>query len=301
MLDRTLSYSMPWGEVDSVNRAFWNYALKTISEGSDFLQAVINGDFCLQRNLLRSPTLFSKPDPWIIPSTKELADLAEDMFYIPHRKREDDEPTQADFWERVKYRYSAASAAITFLKSISPQARMQFRKVLIHENHLSVSFSESHALGLIPYCLENSDLRIERRVNIWRNVLRSESCVDLWHIAYETESSVRYRYRDRLSAFWYNISGGFALWIKEALILAHHGMPPDSFKLVFDGHPAPDQSSQIFDIVKTTTAWRIAYDQYCSRDGENPRWLQKQLDIYLFDEFALSRQEYHQGRFIHQL
>ena len=280
MLGPSYCFRRSWFETGSMNRAFDNYVLKVISEGSDFLEAVINRVNCVQRNLLRSPTLFSKGDPWIIPTTDEFADLAEDMFHIPHIKQYDDEPTQADFWERIKYRYSAASAAITFLKSISPQARMQFRKILIYEDHVSVAFPESHALGLIPYCLENSSLRIERRVNIWRNLLRSGSRVDLWRVTCGTHDHDLI-FRDRLDAWGHNISGGFALWMQEALLVADHGMPPDSFKLVFDGHPAPEQSSQLFDIVKTTAAWRIASDLWCSRRRER-----KVIQIYFFEEFA---------------
>lgn len=64
-------------------------------------------------------------------------------------------------------------------------------------------------------------------------------------------------------------------------------MPADSFKLIFDGDPAPDQSSQVFDVIKETTTWRIALDQWLrhnTTDDDSKR--QKLIIYYAFEDFA---------------
>ncbi|KAF6808806.1 hypothetical protein CSOJ01_07274 [Colletotrichum sojae] len=66
-----------------------------------------------------------------------------------------------------KNSYSAASVAIRFLDSLSPDSRMSIRSIVLNEDQRSVAFSECHALGLIPYCRENMRLHIDRRVTIW--------------------------------------------------------------------------------------------------------------------------------------
>ena len=244
----------PWGEAHSVHRAFVEYILQMLStQYPDFLKTYIDGDrYTTQRNFFRSPSLFLSRDPWLIPSEEKLAELEEGIYYQP-----DEGPTERDFWERIKYRYSAAAAAISFLKSISPQTRLQLRKVLIHEDKEAVAYPECHALGLIPYCLENPHLRIERRLNIWRNVLPKASVVPL-HWAVYPDDHVSDVATSRIDGYFARICDGFGVWIAEALILGDAGMPTDSFALVFDGDPAPDQSSKVFEIIKVATAWQIA-------------------------------------------
>lgn len=159
------------GEAGSVFRAFVDETLKNVFAHSNFLDRYAEEEYVRQRGLLRSPALFSQPDPWIIPSGEEVAELEKDMFFTPYVWSRTDhfrnpEPGEEDFWERVKYRYSAAAAAVSFLKSTSTQARIRLRRVLIDKDHEAVASPECHALGLIPYCLENPHLRIERRLSI---------------------------------------------------------------------------------------------------------------------------------------
>ena len=124
---------------------------------------------------------------------------------------------------------------------------------LIYEDRQSVAFPESHALALIPYCLENPHLRIERLLNVWRNVLPSGYDLLLW-MAARPEIINMPAHIDCINSESARIGTTFAVWILEAMRLADQGMPLNSFKLVFDGYPAPEQSSQIFDLLKNTAA-----------------------------------------------
>lgn len=279
---RTKDYSR---EAGSVHRAFVDYTLTTIAAGSDYLDFLASLEGIEQRNLLRSSSLFSRPTSWIIPSEFELAELAEDIPDMAWTDRRKEPPGEVDFWKRIKYRYSACATAISFLSSVCREARLQLRKIVLCEDHEAVAFPESHALGLIPYCLENPYLRIDRRVNIWRNVLPSGCGIDLWHTMGPWNEGLEYM-TDHISGRWTNINGGFAKWIQEALVLPEAGMPRNAFVLSFDGAPAPIESSQIFDVVKTAAMWRIAMDQCVWNEVCTSIFSPKWTRCYVFKDFV---------------
>ena len=52
-------------------------------------------------------------------------------------------------------------------------------------------------------------------------------------------------------------------------------MPTNSFSLIFDGDPAPDQTSQLFEIVKEDAAWQVAQSQWFAEISLKPGILQK--------------------------
>ena len=160
------------GKAGSTHRAFIDYALKVCSAstiradvnpelpepsstGSTFVEFAANRDYAEQPFLVRSRFLVSSPAPWNIDSEDVIAELEEVLldteFYDFNRR-----PTSADqlppervnFWKRVKWRFSAAAAAIHFLKSIPLALRLQIRNLLLLENHESVAHAECHALGL---------------------------------------------------------------------------------------------------------------------------------------------------------
>lgn len=154
--------------------------------------------------------------------------------------------------------------AIKFLNSESISTRRHIRKIVLNESHESVAFPECHALGLIPFCLENSRLRLQRRLNLWRNVLPHSHEILSGQMVAEAEE--RQALHDD---GWddYMLPGcivpAFGLWIREVLALPAAGMPTNSFSLVFEGYPNPDQSIEVFEIVLRDIAWHSAVQRYC--------------------------------------
>ena len=141
------------------------------------------------------------------------------------------------------------------------------RKIVLHEDRRSVAHPECHVLGLIPFCVQNPQLHIERRVNMWR-VLLSEGLAKEGHrykeLLKETTGygeADKWQYYDRHCAS--NISKSCCRWITEASAMFTNDMPVGSFSLVLDGDPAPDQGSKWFEILKEDAAWQIANTQWC--------------------------------------
>ena len=159
------------------------------------------------------------------------------------------------------WHYSACAIAITFLKSLSAQMRSHLRKIVLCEDYGSVCRPECHALGLIGFRTENPALQVERRVNLWRNILPATSEISVydivheWNLPFQAPPSP-----DAVLAF--KISTSLREWLTEALALSAAGMPAQSFTLVIDGQPAPIQSSAVFEIVKWDAAWQLAFDQW---------------------------------------
>ena len=111
---------------------------------------------------LRSPFLSSDPEPWTIPSKDEISLLSKAL---------PDPFLEGTHWKRIRWHYSAASVAIKFLKTLPQNTLSRVRKVILHEDRLSMCRSECHGLGLIPFCIRNPEMHVERRVSLWRNIL----------------------------------------------------------------------------------------------------------------------------------
>ncbi|KAL8957473.1 MAG: hypothetical protein Q9183_006049, partial [Haloplaca sp. 2 TL-2023] len=121
---------------------------------------------------IRSVLSMPHPEPWMIPSDDEMSQMnasIDDFGAYTHNWK--DHP--GGVVDRIRWRFSATAAAIRFLKSISQATRLGLKKIVLHENRISVARSESHALGLIPFCLDNPQLHIERRISVW-GVLMSD-------------------------------------------------------------------------------------------------------------------------------
>ena len=71
-----------------------------------------------------------------------------------------------------------------------------------------------------------------------------------------------------------SIIKAFSIWIEEALALPAAGMPLKSFSLVFDSHPVPDRSIEIFQVALTDAELQSAIQKYCQ---------QRQLSMKLID------------------
>ncbi|KAL8885505.1 MAG: hypothetical protein Q9215_006645 [Flavoplaca cf. flavocitrina] len=239
-------------------------------------------------SMVRRALSMPSPDPWMIPTDSELAQMnmkaglsgtsLDDAGVYVDGYGDGDRDVKTLPWKRIRWRFSAAAAAIRFFKSISQATCSGIRKVVLHENRLSVARPESHALGLIPFCVQNPQLHIERRVNVWSTLLttrpvlytnpihtRAKDLLDYFN----GDDNERWDSHDSTRLLW--VSESFCRWITEASALSAHGMPDRSFSLIFDGDPAPDQSSDLFELVKEDAVWQVAeadwYTSHSSSQG----------------------------------
>ncbi|KAF2119019.1 hypothetical protein BDV96DRAFT_596811 [Lophiotrema nucula] len=160
----------------------------------------------------------------------------------------------AKYSKKTKWYYSGTAVAIEFLQNrVSAEEVHAFRKIIIKEQRKSVASPERHGRGLIPYCVENPKLSVERHVDIfssllpigWGNIVRP-----LDH------NSISLRGEDALLAL--------NAWLEEANALPGLDMPMTTYKLVFNGKQR-----------ETMRVWRIvllAVDLYeamteCCRRG----------------------------------
>ena len=134
----------------------------------------------------------------------------EGMCYSWTEQKEFNGPCETD---RDKYHFSAAAIAIRFLQC-NPTIRLHMRKIILFEDNPSVAFPETHGKGLIPFCAENAQLRIERRVSVWTNVYFAPRPVSSRKLPLRAVS-----------------------WALEALTL------PPAISLVLDGDPATPEIS----------------------------------------------------------
>jgi hypothetical protein len=117
------------------------------------------------------------------------------------------------------------------------------RTIVLNEDFKAVSRPECHARGLIPFCLENPKLRIERHIGLFTNLLPVG--IDQGN-------------------YWLDIPACFEVliaWIEEALSLSSYGMPTSSFKLVIMG--ATPQFSEIWKALKFAAATQEARLRHC--------------------------------------
>ena len=131
-------------------------------------------------------------------------------------------------------------------------------------------------------------LRIERRVNLWRNIIVGQAFglvnsaprpyrhdSTLVSIIFDPENNAENNAEPHNhdhdhhtgNPMWFlNLGQSWVQWITEASALRSNGMPVDSFSLIVDGALAPDHASQIFDMVKACAAWQVAVDRwYCEK------------------------------------
>ena len=169
------------GGAEFQQHRFECYAFQLLAEHPDFIETVASAPNQRYPESVRSSYLFTAPDPWEILPDDEIGDIAETLEW----------PSDAwlnsehyGLWKRIKWRWSAAVMCVHFLKSIPPSTRLHLRNIVLLEDRPSVAsphckqdycniwtisepFTLGHAHGLIPYCAENSRLRIERHVNLW--------------------------------------------------------------------------------------------------------------------------------------
>ncbi|CAJ0554818.1 Ff.00g133310.m01.CDS01 [Fusarium sp. VM40] len=184
-----------------------------------------------------------------------------------HFPREYNHPTvKFDSRIREKTRFSAASAAIRFLDSLTYNQRIQLRTITIHEDLPSVNNASLHGLGLVPFLQENPLLRVQRRVSVLYCFLG---------IAYMDLISVdRINVRLKTDSFW-NVSdwpmlGTLSRWFLDARNVANAGISPGSFTLVLESGTDADFCTEVFErFVHPKIALKQAWDVFME-SGLNP-------------------------------
>ncbi|KAL7938255.1 hypothetical protein V8C35DRAFT_291399 [Trichoderma chlorosporum] len=194
----------------------------------------------------------------------------------PHREKNGQRQ-----YTQGKYRFSAASVAVRFLSRLPKYLRLCLRDIRLHEDAVSVANPECHAQGLIEFCIENPNLRIERRLDLWRNVFQSPSMAmdnlvfifeNQWEASGEDDAG---RGRGLCS---YSLSESVALWITEALALIPLGMPRSSFKLVLDAGESQKECAEILQtIIQRDAAWQAAWERIAAEDYSEEPFFTKRL------------------------
>jgi hypothetical protein len=125
------------------------------------------------------------------------------------------------------------------------------------EDRVSVAIPACHAKGLVPFCLENRDLRIERRVNLWRNLFLGSRWAE--HYGHDLAAWV-----ERDTAF--EVDGlteeDPTMPVAEWMVEASLPILPDAISLFLDGDPTPEQIAEVFrNRVQKDAAWQKALDK----------------------------------------
>lgn len=188
---------------------------------------------------------------------------------------------------RGKYRFSAASVAIKFLSSLTSEMRLHLRHLRLLEDNVSVAFPESHAQGLISFCIENPKLYVERRVSLWKAIFQqpSYSCfgryfVNDLNMTPEAKCTFANGIGDT-GFFTVPITNNLALWIMEAAALVPAGMPENSFTLVLDGAPGDEVVSDLFmNYIQRDAAWQRAWEIASERATEKSETEEQDTDCH---------------------
>jgi hypothetical protein len=189
-----------------------------------------------------------QPDYWWIPSRSfpdEVAEFipADDYCHLSNQDRY----TQVNI-EPDNY-FSAAAVAIQFFESLGTKRCSHLRNVVIQEDEFSKADPATHARGLIPFCVANTKLKIERRLDIWRSTIIRASDRDI------------------------NLDGAncmvedIGIWLSETKIVHGLGMPTESFTLTLHG-PTPEASQQFWDAIIRAAIW----DEGCTINSQMPEY-----------------------------
>lgn len=261
VMDYNYHNHFPWGPAPSVHREGITYILRLLANhhGMDFLGEDHITPWA-QKDVLQLVDLGHTP--WAIPSQNEIDRIVD----VLKRPQCNDWHNLFAGYDRLKYRISAAAAAIYFLESISDRVRQYIRNIVVHEDRYAVPSQSCHAQGLIPFCKENPHLRIEHRVSLWRTIFPSET-IDRWNIGGETQAS-----HGTFGTLWcFYITRSVGNWLDDGMAVLHLGMPPDSMTLVLDGDPLPELCEVMFQkAIQREVVWQLAFDETHSQNPNFP-------------------------------
>ncbi|KAF2650640.1 hypothetical protein K491DRAFT_577557, partial [Lophiostoma macrostomum CBS 122681] len=252
-----------WGEVESNHREFVRYALQQLSSTHpvEFSTAITEpiGYLCERHSEISYPgVLSSSTEPWAIPTDKELDCL--EAICPPSAWL-----TQTD--HRLDFRFSAAAVAIRFLESMTTCTRLHIRKIVLREDRKSSAFPACHGEGLIPFCIENPRLRVERRVDMWRAIFPPPLRLleRIWKLR-DDPDEIDGVHELPIGDSVMHISE----WVGETLVLASRSMPPSSYSLVFDSESA-ESTQEVFDTLKVEAQLLDAMTEHGKQDGSYTR------------------------------
>ncbi|KAI4695931.1 uncharacterized protein J4E88_000101 [Alternaria novae-zelandiae] len=226
-------YREHWKEVPSITRDFITATMDTIRPRFclDSVAQPSEARHIYLKRLLEASQ--GQPfEPWRIPTDIELDEMQRNMDTMRPYDLMNEE------FVECKQRFSAASVAIQYMKSLRPELRKKIRRIVLEEEEGSIAWPECHARGLIPFCQENKDLRIDRRIDIWK-LMFSRS----WNVMATTSSQT------------------IAPWLMEAVVLLKLGMPQRAFKSTFVGDANPSLATQIFGVAMKDAAWQAALER----------------------------------------
>lgn len=250
-----------------------------------------------------SQTSLIEMDPvlWAVPSDQDLSSLRN---LLTNTTQDDNSPVR--IWRhnrershegrRLKFYFSAATAAIQFLAELPTSARKHVRRIIVEEDHRAVALPESHAQGFARFWKENPKLRIERRVNLCEAVLFTDQYhgYALVHVE-RTQDNVKCDISGAVDTMRY--------WIDEAMALErYHGVSKTAFSLTFKAPPGIRQ--QIWDAMKLTAAVQEAGEELCRRGrleerfewtGSRDRQYLKRPPQYISIEFPVAIREMIEG------
>ncbi|PNP82880.1 hypothetical protein FNYG_03758 [Fusarium nygamai] len=169
---------------------------------------------------------------------------------------------------RRKYWFSATAVALRFLKRLSSTQRGYLRKLVLNEDRISVGFPESHAIGMIPFCKENSKLHLEQRIDVWHNLVTSSQrptayrLTNMYFERSEPEAGEHYSIDD---IYGPDQDLYFTNWVVHGLEVVKAGMPAGSWSVVFDGEPDLNLATDLFTtLLKRTIVWHSFYSDCVS-------------------------------------
>lgn len=162
---------------------------------------------------------------------------------------------------------------------------------MLHEDRQPVTYPACHMLGLVPFCIQNRRLHIDRRVNVWRNILISGEIQDEMMLQLEvTFEELENEHRSTNPDFEEDCGELFTdrccKWITEASALSANGMPTGAFNLTLDGDPALEQCTQLFERMQDAAAWQVAQAQWYDEQAFNPGFVSRKIQgIYYSEAF----------------
>lgn len=223
------------------------------------------------------------PSPWEIPTQRYLDDISK-ICGIDLQRND----------HRVKHRFSAAAAAISFLQSMPRRSRLHVRKIILDEDHKSIGSPESHIRGLVPFCIENPALRIQRQVDAWRAVFPGEDFPLQTPIVFTLPRQMNMY--DGVTTDM--ATHAIARWLTEAMTLQLVGMPSKSFSLQF----FVNSNQDVFEELKRGAAWQCARQESYVRNllPQSSIWNERNGPFYFSESFPGAVRDIIEGNsFIH--
>ena len=162
-----LEISKFWGIVPSRQRDLVTHVLQQIEKTGASPDSVLL--FCAY---ISPPLLIHHAE-----TLRNLSGLAHELWEVPTEVELDKMEQACPAAQHIttgmcrKGCFSATALAAHFLTSLPESMQSAVTRVCLHEIHMVAAFPECHAKALIPSCIRNPKLRIERHVDLWQNLL----------------------------------------------------------------------------------------------------------------------------------